>query len=154
MLPTLGVKLFFQSGKTDYLAIGKWQRPFLYQDIENINDGVRALLTFMKYSMMKEKRTEPNNSFIFKRYGALSNITAGAVYLILKETCMECGIDADLVGTHSFRKTCATVMSDKGASIEDIEKRLGHVKNSGSTRFYVGKSFLKKKKGHSHKELC
>ena len=137
--PVLGCKLYLCGEKTDDLNIGKWQSTFLYSKPTDKNDGVIALLEYMRHIMKVDKRTAPNDSFIFKTYQKLSNIEGGTMYKILKEMCLKLNIDPLLVGTHSFRHTCASTMYDEGSTLADIGQRLGHVKNSGSTRFYIDK---------------
>ena len=135
--PNLGVKAFFQSSKKDLINTGKWELEYCYQDVNDPLDGVAALLTFMRYNMKLEKRNEPSRAYIFRAFNSKLNISESSIYSIIKKICLECNIDSSLIGTHSFRKTCATERRENGATVAEVGRRLGHSKDSQSTKRYI-----------------
>lgn len=76
--------------------------------------------------------------YIFKGFKSNINISSGTIYSILKDLCIECNIDGSLVGTHSFRKTCGTDLYGRTNDIAAVSHKLGHKKDSKSTKFYIG----------------
>ena len=143
--PVLGVKAYYISSKTDPISRGSWQPEFSYQDVNDENDGVILLLKYIRCTMKAEKRIDASNSFIFQGFNSKLNISGGTMYSIIKKLSLDCGIDPDLIGTHSFRKTCGTDLYGITNDIAAVGRKLGHKKNSESTKFYIGPLMKNKK---------
>lgn len=70
-----------------------------------------------------------------KIFNALPNV-AGTVIHHMNKWCKAAGI-TKRVGTHTMRRTCATILYKKGVELLTISKILGH-SNTDVTRRYIG----------------
>ena len=58
------------------------------------------------------------------------------IQMIVKKGLREIGLDSHEYSAHSLRHTCAVMMLDKGASLADIQRQLGHA-SPNTTMIYL-----------------
>lgn len=88
---------------------------------------------------LKEERKENNIDspylFITKYKGEWNKITTGTLTEWAKKSGQLIGLDN--VHPHTYRKTGATLLKNRGASLETVSKFLNHLSTETSRRFYI-----------------
>ena len=108
-----------------------------------------------EYLETRHDLTDDQPLFVTKGYGAHANgkkykahanerMSTRLIQMIVKKGLRAIGLDSHEYSAHSLRHTCAVMMLMKGASINDIQRQLGHA-TPNTTMIYL-KSFEKRQR--------
>lgn len=97
-----------------------------------IDDGVIALLKKHRQSNSKVVSFTPN--LIFNRDGSLYNPTLTKNWL---RSIKRANKDLKVISAHGFRHTHASLMFESGASLKDVQERLGHADIQTTANIYT-----------------
>lgn len=113
-----------RKGKYRTVFLDVWARCYLERYLSTRTDNNPALFV-----------SERNYS------GEKRRIKKAAYEKITHKMCREAGITNKKKGTvHSFRRTFATSLADKGCQVEIIQELLGHASAATTMRYYVARS--------------
>lgn len=114
-----------------------------------------AWIPIQEYLQTRENLSEDQPLFTTEGYGSHSNgqaykahsnerMSTRLIQMIIKKGLRAIGLDSHEYSAHSLRHTCAVMMLQKGATINDIQRQLGHA-SPKTTMIYL-KSFEKRQR--------
>ena len=114
-----------------------------------------AWLPIQEYLQTRENLSDDQPLFTTEGYGGHSNgkaykahfnerMSTRLIQMIIKKGLRAIGLDSHEYSAHSLRHTCAVMMLQKGATINDIQRQLGHA-SPKTTMIYL-KSFEKRQR--------
>lgn len=114
-----------------------------------------AWIPIQEYLLTREELDDDQPLFTTEGYGGHSNgkaykahsnerMSTRLIQMIIKKGLRAIGLDSHEYSAHSLRHTCAVMMLQKGATINDIQRQLGHA-SPKTTMIYL-KSFEKRQR--------
>ena len=104
----------FVNGKAVVFGKGAKEREVYF--------NVKAQLALKKYL---ENRNDTNEALFVGLQSPYNRLKVSTYEKILRELCGRCGVHCH---PHRFRRTCATILLNKGMPIQEVSKVLGHAK--------------------------
>ncbi len=106
-----------------------------------------AWIPIKDYLLTREDPQDDQPLFVTEGYGAHGNgenmkphsnerMSTRLLQMIIKKGLRAIGLDSHEYSAHSLRHTCAVMMLEKGASIPDIQRQLGH-SSPNTTMIYL-----------------
>lgn len=117
---------FIDARDTVYAMQRKTQRPVQFE----ITDATRDALT-----AWVARRDLRSSSFLFPGRGVGTHLSLRQYSRIVKEWTACIGLDQNRYGTHSLRRTKATLIYKRTKNIRAIQLLLGHTKLESTVRY-------------------
>jgi integrase len=103
----------------------KTQRPVQFEITEATRESIAAWVG----------RSDPRSSYLFPGRGAGRHLSVRQYSRIVKGWASRIGLDAAKYGTHSLRRTKATLIYKRTKNIRAIQLLLGHTKLESTVRY-------------------
>ena len=90
------------------------------------NPACRAIEDWLPYRDFFLTNTSHSNPWLFPSSGQGGHLTRNGLAKILRETCIEAGVDVTSVSPHVIRHSFATHLIEHNADLRSVQKMLGH----------------------------